>query len=186
MCDWLSKCESLSELTYERTPFPGRLLTVVFPLASPPPSDLNQRGSPDWAGSHESGNAGDRSDPREDVTGETDAKSLKFICPGSHGYLDKQVCSGVRIAVFSLATWAKLSHPPPGRGWVYVLRKAGKAPGLQVYSSVTHPAWASGQGLEGLGCPVSPLLGAFIADSRPVVTKSPICMPSFMLATEYF
>ena len=185
-CDWLPKCESLPELTYERTPSPGRLLTVVFPLASPPPSDLNQCGSPDWAGSKESGNTGDRSDPREDVTGENDAKSLKFICPGSHSYLNKQVCSGVRITVFSPATWVKLSHPPPGRGWGHVLRKAGEAQGLQLCGSVTHPPWASGQGLEGLGRPVFWLLGAFIADSRLVVTKSPVLMPSFVLATEYF
>lgn len=80
----------------------------------------------------------------------------------------------------------KLSHPPPGRGWGHVLRKAGEAQGLQLCGSVTHPPWARGQGLEGLGRPVFRLLGAFIADSRPVVTKSPVRMPSFVLATEYF
>lgn len=118
------------------------------------------------------------------MTGETDAKSSKFICPGSPGYLDKQVCSGVRIAVFPPATRTKPSHPPAGRGWSH--RKAGEVQGLQGCGSVTHPLWASGQGLEGLVCPVFPLLGAFVADSHLVVTKSPVHMPSFLLVTEYF
>lgn len=49
-----------------------------------------------------------------------------------------------------------------------------------------HSQSASGQGLEGLGRPVFPLLGAFVADSHLVVTKSPVRMPSFLLVTEYF